>query len=100
MAYEIRNSPQRTFKPERHRIRDELARVQQILHPGNLTSRSQYIPSIKDISVHGFWDGIVGHPVDVKICLMVCSVWVVVVAIADLLVLEDCCATQQSSYSH
>lgn len=74
MAYEFRSSPQRTFKPERHRIRDELARVQQILHPGNLTTDSQHIPSIKKISVHGFWDGNVGHPVDVKIGLMVCPV--------------------------
>ena len=74
MAYELRSSPQRTFKPERHRIKDELARVQQILHPRNLSNNSQYIPLIKNISVHGLWDGIVGHPVDVKICLMVCLV--------------------------
>ena len=71
MAYEFRSSPRRTLKPERHRIKDELARVQQILHPGNPTTNPQYIPLVKNISVHGLWDGSVGHPVDVKISLMV-----------------------------
>ncbi|KAL8793567.1 MAG: hypothetical protein Q9195_003829 [Heterodermia aff. obscurata] len=73
MAHQFRSSPQRTFKPERHRIKDELARVQQILRPRNLTISSEYIPPIKNIRVHGLWDGFVGHPVDVKICLMIAA---------------------------
>lgn len=72
MPPQIPYSPQRSPVLERHRIKDGLVRVQQILHPGSHTATSQLVPPIKDISVHALWDGIVGHPVDVKISLMVC----------------------------
>lgn len=71
MPPQIPYSPQRSPVLERHRIKDGLTRAQQILHPGSHTATSQLVPPIKDISVHALWDGIVGHPVDVKINLMV-----------------------------
>ena len=60
---------------ERKRITEERKRIQKTLHLKGFPTHSEpplSVPSIKEINVHGLWDGIVGHPVDVKINLMVC----------------------------
>ena len=59
---------------ERKRIANEIDRIQKTLRlkgfPPN-TEPPLSTTAIKGVSVHGLWDGIVGHPVDVNISLLV-----------------------------
>lgn len=57
---------------ERARIGDELARIERLLLLKGLPAGPKPIPiPIRGASVHGRWDGIVGHPVDVVIKILV-----------------------------
>ncbi|KAL8822635.1 MAG: hypothetical protein Q9191_006632, partial [Dirinaria sp. TL-2023a] len=61
---------------EMNRISDERARFQKALHLEGFPKKANpllSVPPIKEVSVHGLWDGIVGHPVDVKIYLLIAA---------------------------
>ena len=72
MAYRPLRSAVRTPLTDKNRIEKGLARAERMLHREGTATPLSHVQPIRNISVHGLWDGIVGHPVDVKISLTVC----------------------------
>ena len=59
---------------ERARITNEIARIKKALLLKGFATKTDSPAPIKDVNVHGLWDGIVGHPVDVRINVLVRNV--------------------------
>ena len=59
------------YMDERARISDELARIKTTLLLKGLPPGVSRQEAFQDVSIHGRWDGIVGHPVEVNIRFLV-----------------------------
>ena len=70
MAQHFPRSPLRIPFTDPNRIKSGFDRAEKILQKG-IPTYPRSVPPIDDISVHGRWDGIVDHSVDVKISLTV-----------------------------
>lgn len=62
------------FLEDMNRITRESARIKKKLQLNGLAAHAESLVPIRSMNVHGHWDGIVGHPVEVKIGFLVCSV--------------------------